>query len=263
MSLAGIVDEHLAKRIVTPNASKILTLDIERLAGTAYAFDPKTRYIGASNWITPPRTVCWAARWYGQKRPMFEAEWIDRDRMVQRSWDLYDQADIVVTFNGIRFDNKHLRSLWFEAGLPQPRPWKDVDLFAISARQMGFEFKSLDFLTRRLGRPGKQLHYNVWQTQAACNGDKAAQRELRTYNCGDIELTEWLYDRFRGWIPSHPFIGTGDERRCNQCNSENLTLQPNRYRAVLVDYSLFRCDDCGGLLRGSWEARVARVRGVK
>jgi hypothetical protein len=260
MSLA----DHQLKRITTPNAAKILTIDIERLAGTAYAFDPKTRYIGASNWITPPRTVCWAARWYGQKRVMFEAEWIDRDRMVQRSWELYDQADIVVTFNGIRFDNKHLRSLWFEAGMPPPRPWKDVDLFAISARQMGFEFKSLDFLTRRLGRPGKQLHYNVWQTQAAVDGDKTAQAELRTYNAGDIELTEWLYDRFRGWIPSHPFIGTiGDEKMCNQCGSQDLTLQPSRHRAVVLDYALYRCDNCGGNVRGGWVARAANTRGVR
>ncbi len=254
----------IAATRMQPNTAKVLTIDIERLAGTAYAFDPKTRYIPAGNWITRPRTVCFAARWYGQTRPIFESEWNDRDAMIRRSWELYDQADIVYTYNGIRFDNKHLNSLWFEAGLPMPSPSKHVDLFAVIRSTFGWEFKSLDDVTRRLGRPGKVTHYDVWQTQAACDGDKAAQKALRTYNIGDIELTEWLADRLRGWMPNHAFLGVhGDEKVCPQCNSTDLTKQAKNYRAVVLDYALYRCDHCGGLVRAGWQARAASTRGVK
>lgn len=262
MSVADILAAH-NKRILRPNEAKILTIDIERLPGLARVWEPKTRYIPAQNFVEWPRLLCFAARWYGQKRPIFEAEWLDRERMIRRAWELYDEADLVVTYNGVRFDNKHLMSDWLTLGLNPPRPWKNVDLFQ-QVKQFGFESKSLDSVSRRLGRPGKQLHYNMDLAHAAASGDRDAQRELKTYNVGDIELTEWLYDRLRGWMPHHPFTGThGDEKRCNQCGSDSLTLQPSKYRAVVLDYGLFRCDHCGANVRGGWVARAASTRGVR
>lgn len=259
MSVAD-VEAHL-KRIVKPNAAKILTIDIERLPGLARVWQPRTKYVPPQSFVEWPRLLCFAARWYGKKRPIFEAEWIDRDRMIERSWELYNEADIVVTFNGRRFDNKHLRSDWLLAGMPPPAPWKDIDLFVV-ARQFGFESKSLDSLTRRLGRGGKALHYNADLAFAAVEGDREAQRLLREYNVGDVELTDWLADRLRPWTSTHPHIGTaGDEKRCNACGSENLTLLKSRYRAVVMDYALYRCE-CGALVRGGWVARVANTRGV-
>jgi len=257
----SLSDRVAAARIVNP--SKILIIDIERLPGLARVWDPRTRYIAPRNFVEWPRLLCWAARWYGEKKPMFAAEWKNRERMISDVWSLYDEADIVVTFNGVRFDNKHLKSEWIEAGLRPPRPWKNVDLFQV-VKQFGFESKSLDSVTRRLGRPGKQLHYDMDMAFAAANGDKEAQRTLREYNIGDIELTEWLYDRLRGWIPNHPFIGEqdGNEKRCNQCGSTDLVNQPSKYRAVVIDYNLLRCDNCGGLVRSGWHSRVAATRGV-
>lgn len=257
MSLA----ERVNARILNP--SKILTIDIERLPGLARVWEPKTRYIAARNFVEWPRLLCWSARWYGQRRQMFASEWEDREAMIRRSWELYDEADIVVTYNGIRFDNKHLRTDWLTLGLEPPRPWKDVDLFAV-VKQFGFESKSLDTVTRRLGRPGKATFYDMDGAQAAVNGDATAQRRLKRYNAGDVELTEWLYDRLRGWIPTHPFVGThGDEKVCPQCNSTDLRLEPTPYRAVVIDYALYRCKNCGGLVRAGWHARAASTRAVR
>ena len=244
--------------------SKILILDIERLPGLARVWEPRSRYIAPRAFVQWPRLLCWAARWYGQKQYQFAAEWDGREAMVSEIWGLYDEAEVVVTYNGIRFDNKHLRSEWLEAGLRPPRPWKDVDLFAV-VKQFGFESKSLDTVTRRLGRPGKALLYDMEMAHAAAAGDEKAQKTLRRYNAGDVELTEWLYDRLRGWIPTHPFIGEhdGEEARCNQCGSHDLVNQPSKYRAVVVDYNLLRCDNCGGLVRSGWHSRVASTRGVR
>lgn len=245
------------------DTARILTIDIERLPGEAYAFDARTEYIRPSQWIRAPRTVCWAARWYGEKTPIFEAEWIDPDAMVHRAWELYDEADAVITYNGIRFDNKHLKGMWLTSGLKLPRPWKDIDLIR-PARQFGFVSASLDYVTKTLGRPGKVDKYDAEVARAACAGDERAQRKLRRYNVGDIELTEWLYDRFRGWIPNHPYLGApaGDGKTCNQCGSDKLTAMPTRYRAVVIDYMLLRCDRCGGHVRAGWHARAANTRGV-
>ena len=251
-------------RPIVDRQARILTIDIERAPGTAHFYDARTDYIAPRSVVEYPRTICFAARWYGHKRPIFAAEWIDRDAMIRKSWELYDQADVVYTYNGKRFDDKHLQGDWIMAGLAPPRPWKAVDLFAVVKANFAFEHKSLDAVSRRLGRPGKVHSFNMQMAIDACNGDRAAQRMMRIYNVGDIELTEWLADRLRGWITTHPHVGTfGDDVRCNQCGGDDLTLQPTRYRAVLIDYALYRCDACGANVRGAWEGRAASTRGVK
>ncbi len=109
----GTADKALIQKLRTGEpprvkaAARILTIDIERLPGTAYVWEPKTRYVAPRNFLEWPRLLCFAARWYGDKRVVFEAEWRKggREQMVKRAWELYDEADIVVTYNGRRFDN--------------------------------------------------------------------------------------------------------------------------------------------------------------
>lgn len=242
--------------------ARVLTIDIERLPGLARVFDQRTNFVSHRNFIQSPETICFAARWYGEKAPIFEAAWSDRDAMVRRAWELYDEAAAVVTFNGKRFDDKHLRALWLEAGLPAPRPWKAIDLFP-AVKQFGYLSSSLDYVTKRLGRPGKVDAYDMDVAFAAMDGDERAQKRLRRYNIGDVELTEWLYDRLRGWMPNHPHLGAPtDEKVCNQCGSDRLKAQPSRYRAVVIDYALMRCERCGANVRAGWHARAATTRGV-
>lgn len=244
--------------------AKILTLDIERLGGTARGlWGPKQTYISHHHWTEMPRTICWSARWYNNPNPMFGAEWEKggHQRMLSRIWELYDEADVVVGYNQINFDNKHLRGEWFEAGLQTPSPWKDVDLLKVVRRQFGWEFKSLDAVTKRLGAGGKRLHYDADMAYDAIAGDKEAQETLKEYNLGDIELTEWLYDRLRGWIPNHPQVGDFSHC-CENCGGTNLELQESTYVAVMIDYELWRCADCGKYHKGAYVARKANLKGV-
>lgn len=106
-------------------ATNILILDIERLPGLAEVWDQKTGFVPHHKFQRLPATICFAARRYGQPGQEFWADWDQgHEAMVRRSWELYDQADIVVTYNGIGFDNKHLRTDWELAGLGEPSPWK-------------------------------------------------------------------------------------------------------------------------------------------
>ena len=253
------LSDHLI-RIQNPDL-RILTIDIERLAGLARAWEPKTRFIAAANFVREPRTICYAFRWYGERKVQFDAEWLDggHEGMTRRVHALYDQADIVYTYNGIRFDNKHLQGDWLKIGLVKPKPWKDVDLYPVTS-QFGYLSRSLDYTTRALGRPGKQLHYNHELAEAAVAGDEASRKELAKYNKGDVELTEWLADRLRPWIKGHPFPRSlGDEHQCPYCGSADLASK-GRTRAVVLEYALYQCKRCNGWVRGGWEARAANTR---
>lgn len=242
---------------------KILTVDIERRAGLAYAWQPRTDYIPPANWVRWPSLLCFAAKWLGG--PMvFHSVWADgEDGLRRAAWDLYDEADVIVTYNGVRFDNKHLRSEWISAGMPAPRPWKDVDLFAEVRRSLGFESKSLDQVCQRLGVPGKSGAYSIRDAEACVDGDSKARARMERYNRADVRATETAYLRMLGWLPAHPAIGPdGDELVCCQCGSAEL--KPNGwYRAVVLDYALYRCSRCHANIRSSHSRRVARTRNVR
>jgi hypothetical protein len=268
MSIAELAAS--VRRIVRPNDANIVTLDIERLPGKFTGEfwdlnDYKGRRIRPDHVTEWPRTICVAWRRYGTKPVDFVAEWDGgREAMLERVWHVYDEADIIQGHNIARFDTRKLKADWAMMGLKSPRPWKTVDTLAIARREFGFESNTLASLCERMGVPGKVDHYDPECARLAVAGDKDAQKRLRTYNQGDIEASEALADAMRGWIPAHPFIGThGDTKRCNQCSSEDLTLMPNTYRAVVLDYGLWRCNNCGGHIRGGWVARAANTRGVR
>jgi hypothetical protein len=249
-------------RLIKPDL-KIVTMDIERIPGLAWAFDQKTRFIPARNFTTKPRTICMAWRWYGQRKIEFGAEWeTDHETFIRQTWDVFHEADAVISFNGLRFDCRILRGDWARYGLTEPRPWKDIDLYPV-VRRFGYLSSSLENVTQELGRPGKQSHYSIEMAVAAVNGDTKAQKRIAKYNKGDVELTEWLEDRVRPWIDNHPFPRMlGDEKQCNRCGSTDLRLDERRYRAVVLEYSLYECRNCHGWVRGGWEARAAKTRGV-
>ena len=58
------------------------------------------------------------------------------DAMIEGIWKLLDEADAVVTWNGVSFDMKHLRREFVLAGLTPPSPWKDIDLMLTVKREM-------------------------------------------------------------------------------------------------------------------------------
>lgn len=246
---------------------RILTLDIERLPGLAYAWEPKTRFIPAANWVRWPSLLTVAAKWYGQRSTLFHAVWGEggREGMVAAVWELCDRADVIVGYNSVRFDMKHLRSEWLELGMPLPSPWKDADLFTEVRRSLGFESKSLDQVCARLGLPGKTTHYSIELAEAAAAGNVAAQQKLQRYNVRDVRITEACYDRLRGWLPSHPAVTTSadpDGLRCNQCGSDNLAAN-GWTTAVVQRYALYRCRACGANVRTSHMRRVSNVRGAR
>lgn len=244
-------------------ATNILILDIERLPGLAEVWDQKTGFVSHFKFQRLPTTICFAAARYGV--PNSTEFWSDWDQghaaMVQRSWELYDAADIVVTYNGISFDNKHLRTDWDVAGLGEPRPWKDVDLFRVN-KNLGLVSYSMQHAARVLGIGSKDGHYDAGMAARALEGSELDQRKLRRYNIGDVRLTERMYDRRRGMMPRHPAMFGTAGLACNQCGSSSL--EPNgEYQAQVLLYPQYRCNRCGGNLADRKSSgRIGSTKGV-
>lgn len=249
----------------------IVTLDIERLPGefTADFWDLnafKNRRIHPDMVTAWPATICMAWRWYGTKPVEFTAAWETggNEAMYLSAWEVFDKADIIVGHGVGRFDARHMQTGWLELGLPMPSPFKVVDTLTIARQRFGMESNTLDAICKRLNIPHKTDKYEVQVAKDAMAGDTKAQKKLKAYNCGDIVASEALYDRFRGRIPNHPHVPTGnalDVISCNQCNGRNLDRNGIKL-AQQITYLLYRCADCGANVQGTRHSRAATTRGA-
>ena len=251
-------------------APRILIYDIERLSALARLWEPKTRYVPISSFVRYSQTISIAAKWYDQKKVMFHAAWESDDPhyLARKTWELFDQATHAVSYNGINFDERHIRTLWLSAGdvgLVPPRPWKSIDLYRTNRSTFGFESKSLRHLCERLGVQNKEGHYDAEQAERAMAGDVQAQKQLARYNKFDVLATEACFDRLRPWIKGMNlglYYGTDDEPRCANCGQPG-TLEPAGWASTaLTRYAAYRCTSCGSLMRNNHRKHSTTIRGV-
>ena len=251
---------------------KVLTLDIERIPGRATVEHRGLTVEGAfwdlGGWkhvigrripadaVTEwPRSICAAAKWYGEAGVMFAAEWeFGYEEFLRQTWEWYHQADIVVGHNVERFDSRHLRGGWLEMGWTPPSPWKTVDTLKVARAELAFESNTLDALCKRLGVKAKTDKYDADIAHAALEGNEKAQRKLRAYNIGDIRATEAVYDRLRPYIKNHPHLGqfTGDSWSCANCGWTDLSNHRDGDATTYVQrYRRYSCPKCGAWMRGN------------
>ena len=261
--IAAAHERSLAGRVEN---TRVLTLDIETSPSVVYTFDMTPNWISPDKIIEPSHIMCFAAKWYNTDEVEYYSDHDDgHSTMIQKAWELLDEADVLVTFNGVRFDVKHLQREFFTAGYPMPRPWKNVDLYREAKKQWVFESKGLAHLAERLDLGAKEAHegFALWKSCLA--GDKDAWERMKAYNIQDVVLTEAVYDRMRGWIPNHPHMGPIDADDvgllCNQCGGDDLSPTGLK-RAVVIDYRLYRCNRCGANIQGTMHSRAARTRGA-
>ena len=100
---------------------KILLLDIETAPHRVFSWGIWNQDINPSNIIEQGYTVCWAAKWYGKKQVMFDSiHRSKRKEMIRGIYDLLEEADAVIHYNGTKFDIPTLNHEFLFDGLPPP-----------------------------------------------------------------------------------------------------------------------------------------------
>lgn len=268
MNLKDFAAKHentLAERVEN---TKILTLDIETSPTVVYTFGMTPNWISPEKIIEPSHIMSFAAKWYSKDDVEFYSDHHSgHSEMLDRAWHLLDEADILVTFNGVRFDVKHLKRELVLAGYPMPRPWKNVDLYREAKKQWEFESKGLAHLAERFELGSKEAHEGFGLWKSCLEGDKDAWERMKSYNIQDVVLTEAVYDRMRGWMPTHPHMGPIDADDvgliCNQCGAADDLEPVGVRRAIVIDYRLYRCRRCGANVQGMMHSRAARTKGAQ
>lgn len=239
---------------------RILTFDIETRPTLAYVWGLFNQNIALSQIVEPTRIICFAAKWYGDDDVIFKSEFHDGHRAtILTLFDLLDEADVVITYNGDNFDIPHAEREFLEADIGTPSPFHSIDLYKVLKKKTKFVSHKLAHITESLSLTGKLETggFDLWRDVMA--GDRKAWAKMRRYNKQDVVTTEELYDEVLHLIDTHPALTLyvdDDAPACPRCLSDQLERRGYAYTR-LGKYQRYQCQSCG-----SWGRGGKRVEGV-
>lgn len=241
----------------------VLIIDIETQPNLAYVWRVWDENVAPSQIVTPTNMISFAAKWLGDDVIFFKSEFHNgREEMVKFAWQLLDKADIVMHYNGARFDIPHLNREFVEQKLTPPSPYKQLDLLQTARRKFNFPHNKLEYVAEALGVGNKVEHEGFKLWLKCMQGDTEAWDRMREYNIRDVTLLEDVYAKMLPWIEQHPSIAAiTNTDCCPSCGSENLDNRGN-YNTKTRSYVQYRCRDCGTYSRATKSSGSVGVTGV-
>jgi hypothetical protein len=221
---------------------KTLFVDIETSPTLAYVYDYYDTNIVkiVDNWKL--MSIAW--KWEGEKKiSVCSTRTKTEKELVELAHKLYTEADVVVGFNSIRFDDKKLLAKFIEFDLA-PVSYRAVDVMKI-AKNASFISNSLDNLCKTLLGEGKSdiTYKDLWFD--CLQNDARAYRLLEKYNKKDVDLTYRLYNRLKPYSRASQVPNMAIEKGycCRVCGSKNLQSRGFTYTRTRK-YRRLQCNDC-------------------
>lgn len=126
----------------------------------------------------------------------------DKELLINLS-ELINQADVLVGFNSTNFDVKKLNTRLIINGLPQCKPFKQIDLYKIAKEKFSFTSNSLAYLSKTLVPHAEKLTHAKFpgtsMIKECLKGNIEAWEENKVYNKQDVIATEALLDVLLPW----------------------------------------------------------------
>lgn len=239
--------------------AKVLVLDIETAPIEAYVWGLWDQNVGLNMIKKDRHMLSWAAKWLGSPEVLYKDQRgktniEDDKKLVKGLHALIDEADVLVTQNGKKFDIPIFSARCAIHGITPPSPFKHIDTCQL-ARKFGFTSNKLEYLSDKLCVKHKKLKhkqfagFELWEQ--CLKGNFKAWREMEKYNKHDVLATEELYTKLAPWGTGVNFNLFSDDTitRCN-CGSTRLRNKGYVYTAS-GKYQTFRCESCGLYHKGS------------
>ncbi len=239
---------------------KVGIFDIETSPATAHVWTLWGANVSLAQLLEPSRVLSFAWAWDDEPGVEFFSEYHDGTGVMRDAlYDRLSEADATVTWNGKKFDLKHVRRELLEGGYPPLKPSVPIDLMLEVRKHFAFQSNKLDYVAGQLLGSHKVSHegHSLWVK--CLEGDPKAWDTMRRYNVGDVRLTKKLYRHLKPYIghPSIPlFDGDTDRPACDKgCG---YTLEKRGVaRTKQSAFQQYRCRKCG-----SWQRDTQRLYGV-
>lgn len=268
----------LADEFAKESRARVLTLDIETQRAQVEMFGPlyKPPFVAIDRVLRDARVLCFAAKWRGKKQIIFKSQWRDDDdegyrAMLQAAHDLLYECDILVTYNGDRFDWQWLEREFTRVGIRKPLAYKSIDLYKVNKKwfSAGQLSMKLDWSARHMLHDRKVEHGGTDLWHDIRHGNKAqrraAEKLMREYNIHDVEITENLFEDWLPYLPVNMALYENDDglMHCTKCNSTKLRREAGKFhRTNAYAYQLYSCDSCGATSRGKRSKITTELRPV-
>jgi uncharacterized protein YprB with RNaseH-like and TPR domain len=165
--------------------------------------------------------------------------------------EVYEQADLLVTYFGKGFDVKYLNAKMLEHSLGTLPNTPHVDLFYTVKANLALSRKSLANVGYFLGLSTEKtpVEGRVWKKAQAGFPD-AIEYVIRHCDA-DVKILEEAYLRLRPLVRQHPRVCGLPP--CRSCGSNNLQRRGRAMTVMAGPRYRVQCQDCG-----AWENRNAK-----
>lgn len=248
---------------------KILIFDIETSPNLAWVWGCWKQNIGSNQMEVYSNVLCYAAKWLGKKKVIFDSRENDKDdrRVCETLWHLFDEADMVIAHNARAFDNKTMNTRWLSLGMKPPSPYKTYDTLKGVKRMFRHPSNKLDSLARyhNIGQKVEHEGFGLWLKCMNMFGDYSekeqadAWKRMKKYNIEDVRLLEEFYLLIRAWDTRHPNVSIMYDdtiERCPVCGCTELTEMAQASYTSISVFPTFECANCGKKMRSGKRDKV-------
>jgi DNA polymerase elongation subunit (family B) len=226
---------------------KILLLDIETAPNTGYFWGLYEQDINLEQIIETSYILCWSAKWLDDSAIVFErTPYAKRGGrgMLRSIHGLMEEADMIVTYNGNRFDIPTLNREFLINRFPPPAPSKQLDLYPIVKTKFRFASNKLDHVAQELGIGKKVEHYGFRMWVDCMHNLPNGWEAMEPYNRNDVVILEGLYKYMLAWLPNQGHAAMNEyDLVCTNCGGKKYH-QRGFMHSLVGKYARFQCLDC-------------------
>lgn len=240
------------------NEPKILVFDIETSYLEGIMWDIWEVNIPFNNLKEKEWSIiAFSAKWLGDKKTIYHDNRKKRNKrddkeIVKKLRDLLDEADVIVTKNGKRFDEKMFNARCAKHEIQPPSPYEHHDvergvrrrfkLVSFSLEYLCYFFKTKYRKLKHVNFPGMSL----WLECMA--GNMKAWKEMEQYNIYDVLSSEELYVKLRPWFKEFNTMHFHDKVVCD-CGSTKIQKRGTMTTKAGV-FTRYACQNCGTWFKG-------------
>lgn len=237
-------------------SNRVVCLDIEISPREVYVWSGRNYEVDVIEEIKPWSMLCFSWQWMPGKTKVFSQRMgkkykpgkLDDREVVQKLQQLLNEADVVLTHNGKKFDIKKFNSRCLFHKIKPPSSFHQIDTYQLFKGNFAEDSNKLQEIAEKYGLGSKVKHGGFPLWKACMRGDEKAWKLMEKYNRRDVDLTVAAYNLIKVWIDRKKPLW--DSRMpCPECKSYNTTKHKRRWVGK-KEYIQRQCQDCGRYFTG-------------